>query len=92
MGKRRGSGSGATVGVGAVVVMVAVCCAVPTLLAGGVLGVIGGFFGNWLVIAAGVTVAGGGLLILFVRWARGGQVCRAPVEPTEASGPDGDAR
>ena len=77
--------------VGAVVVMVAVCCGVPTLLAAGVLGVIGGFFGNRLVIAAGVIVAGAGLFALFARRARGGQVCGAPVEPKEASGGDDDA-
>ena len=84
MSKSRISGAGVTLSVGAVVLMVALCCGVPALLAGGVLGVIGGFLGNRLVIAAGVAVAGAGVVILFVRRAKGGQACSAPVEPTEA--------
>ena len=76
MGKRWRSGSNVTLGVGAVAVMVACCWVVPALLAGGVLGAIGGFFGNPLVIAAGVTVSCGGLAAAFVRRRKGGQRCK----------------
>ena len=65
--------------VGAVLLMVALCCGVPTLLAGGVLGVIGGFLGNTIVIAGGVALAGAGLVTLLVRRVRGAKsvACRS---------------
>jgi mercuric ion transport protein len=53
--------------------MVVCCWAAPTLLAGGVLGAIGGFLGNPFVIIAGVAVAGAGLAAALVRRPRGGQ-------------------
>ena len=65
MDKRWRSGSDVTIG--AVALMVACCWVLPALFAGGVLGAIGGFFGNPLVIAAGVTVSCGGLAAKFVR-------------------------
>jgi hypothetical protein len=43
------------------------------LLAGGVLGAVGGFFGNPMVIAAGVTASCGGLVAALARRRRGGQ-------------------
>ena len=73
MSKRWRSSSDVTVGVGAVTLIVACCWVLPALLAGGVLGAIGGFFGNPLVIAAGVTVSCGGLATALVRRRRDGQ-------------------
>ena len=73
VGKRWRSSSDVTVGVGAVALVVACCWVLPALLAGGVLGAIGGFFGNPLVIAAGATVSCGGLVAALVRRRRGGQ-------------------
>ena len=75
MGKHWRSSSDVTVGVGAVALMVACCWVLPAVLAGGVLGAIGGFFGNPLVVAAGVTVSCGGLVAALVRRRRGGQEC-----------------
>jgi len=93
MGKHWRSSSDVTVGVGAVALMVACCWVLPALLAGGVLGAIGGFFGNPLVIAAGVTVSCGGLAAALVRRrTRGGQErSRAGVIRTEDSTCDEDA-
>jgi hypothetical protein len=73
MGKRWRSSSDVTVGVGAAALMVACCWVLPALLAGGVLGAIGGLFGNPLVIAAGVTGSCGGLAAALVHGRRGGQ-------------------
>ena len=73
MGKRWSSNSDVTLGVGAVALMVACCWVPPALLAAGVLGAIGSFFGNPLVIAAGVTVSCAGLAAALVRRRRGGQ-------------------
>ena len=60
-------------GVGAVVLMVACCIALPALLAGGALGVVGGLLGNPVVIGAGVVVAAGGVAALLARAARRGR-------------------
>ncbi len=53
-------------GAGAVALMV-LCCAGPTLVAAGVLGSVGAFLGNPLVIAAGVLLAVAAVLIVVCR-------------------------
>ena len=51
----KGSESDPALGIGAVVAIV-LCCAAPLLIAGGALGVIGGFFSNPVVITLGVIL------------------------------------
>ncbi len=73
MGERESTGG--LIGLG--VVAMAFCCGFPLLLSAGVLGALAGVgLGSWLVLAAGLLVAGVGA----VRWyqRRNQPACEAP--------------
>jgi mercuric ion transport protein len=69
--------------VGAVVLVVSCCIALPALLAGGALGVIGGLLGNPVVIVTGLVGAAGGVVALLARAARRGRPDVAGTTPTD---------
>jgi len=91
MGKRRGSGSGVGLSVGAVLLMVALCCGVPTLLAGGCPR------RHWRIPRQhnrdrrGCRPGRSWLGHSARPPGQGGQECGLPVVPTDASSVDDDA-
>lgn len=78
MPRKPRSGSGAGLGVGAVLLIVA-CCAGPALIGGGALAVVGRVLGRHVVVGAGLVIALGGIAIVLARRARGqANCCDAP--------------
>ncbi len=71
MSASKGSKPKTALGVGAVLA-IALCCAGPLLIAGGALGVIGGFLSNPVIIAVGVILVAVAL-VPATRLARRGQ-------------------
>lgn len=86
MPRKPRSGSGAALGAGAVLLIVA-CCAGPALVAGGVLAVVGRVLGGPVVIVAGLAIAVGGVAIVLTRRARGRAKCCGPVQGTDDPDP-----
>lgn len=68
----RPGGGGLLFGAGAVLLM-AVCCALPLLIAGGVLAGVGGLLGGPWVIGAGIALVALVLLVVARRRARHGR-------------------
>jgi len=71
----------------------AVCCALPLLIAGGVLAGVGGRLGSPWVIGAGIALVALVLLVVARRRARHGRTgpdCCLPTDPTHPADPKDD--
>jgi hypothetical protein len=85
-------GSGAALGVGAVLLLV-LCCAGPALIAGGALAAGGRLLSSPVVTVAGLAVAVGGVALVLFRRARGkGDCCEPPDRVTDPARHDQETR
>lgn len=88
----RPGGGGLLFGAGAVLLM-ALCCALPLLIAGGVLAGVGGLLGNPWVIGAGIALVALVLLVVARRRAHHGRTgpdCCPTTVPAQPADPKDD--
>ena len=67
--------------------LIVACCAGPALITGGVLADAGRLLGSPVVIAAGLAIALGGVVIVLRRRARGRADCCDPSQETDNTDP-----